>query len=542
MLTNHNNNPSALSIVVAGILLFVSSVVWYLLDGGLIETGGDAIGRWEDLTTLVIGGVGLNSDWALVFDHHALRWGINLPVLAILKIGGSNHPAIYHLIMPVFGGATAVAIYLIIRCGLPQLSRELVFCSLTLSLMIISLSERPFSQLLPMGAATCYMCMALVFMKLALNPASKHPVWWYFLAGLGVLFAYGTKLTMIWFGLPLSLFVFGQCLRDRDLLKAVVFFGPLVLGLLVEAVLLNQGTGSLLGRALYFVSEESEHGFNLQHLHIPSAGALTAGWGFNTLSNYLLLSPTKYYEALGKYSVVIYGTVLYIIYSLIFVGPRASNKRFEVCLSWTILGFFLLQTYMVVRISPYIFPEQYVYARYQYPLLVLCAIFCFLKFVGIWEKDSVNAEKLKPRLFPILAVLILVSSMLFLANNVFTKHNNLGILVTLLHNKVLAEWIEHGGNVGYRNQIESHSNLTELRQQLDNSPNAKIIPLYVGSVYQLPYCDVSETYVYFDVERVYGFCSPWRPNESILFYYATSLEQIRPERLNFLGKYSDLKD
>ena len=538
MLTNHNNNPSALSIIVAGILLFVFSGLWYLLDGGLIETGGDAVDRWGDLTKWVIDGV------ALDFDHHALRWGINLPVLGILKVGESTHPAIYHLIMPVFGGATTVAIYLIIRRGLPQLSRELVFCSLTLSLMIISLSERPFSQLLPMGAATFYMCMTLVFMKLALNPASKHPVTWYCLAGLGVLLAYGTKLTMIWFGLPLSLVVFGQCLRDRNLLKAVAFFGPLVLGLLVEAIILNQGTGSLLGRALHLVSEESRHGFNLQYLHIPSAGAITAGWGFNTLSNYLLLSPTKYYEALGKYSVVIYGTVLYIIYSLIFVSPRIIDKRFEACLSWTILGFFLLQTYIVVRISPYIFPEQYVNARYQFPLLVLCAVFCFLKFVEIWEKNSVNAEKSKPRLFPLIAVLILVSSLLFLTNNVFTRHNNLGILVTLMHNKVLVGWIEHGGNVGYSysRRIEPHSSLTEFRQALDNSPNAEIIPSYVRSIHQLHYCDVSETYVYFDVERVYGFCSPWRPNDSILFYYATSLEQIRPEHLNFLGRYSNLKD
>lgn len=536
MLTKHNNNPSALSIIVAGILLFVSSVLWYLLDGGLIETGGDAIGRWEDLTKSAIDGVALN------FDHHALRWGLNLPVLAILKVGGSTHPAIYHLIMPVFGGATSVAIYLIIRRGLPQLSRELVFCSLTLSLMIISLSERPFSQLLPIGAAIFYMCMTLVFMKLALNPASKHPVGWYCIAGLSVLFAYGAKLTMIWFGLPLSLFVCGQCLRDRDLLKVVAFVGPLVLGLLVEAIILNQGTGSLLGRALHFVSEESRHGFNLQYLQISSAGAHTAGWGFNTLWDYLLLSPTKYYEALGKYSVVIYGTVSYVIYSLICVSSRAADKRFEACLSWTILGFFLLQTYMVVRISPYIFPEQYVYARYQYPLLVLCVVFCFLKFVEIWEKDAANVEKSRPLLFPFIAVLILVFSLLFLTNNIFTRHNNLGILVTLMHNKVLVGWIEHGGNVGYSSQIEPHSNLTEIRQELDDSPNAEIIPFYVRSIHQLHYCDVSETYVYYDTERVYGLCHPWRPNESILFYYATSLEQIRPQRLSFLGKYSDLKD
>lgn len=538
MLTKHNNNPSALPIVVSGILLFVFSVFWYLLDGGLIETGGDAIDRWEDLTKLAIGGA------ALDFDHHALRWGLNLPVLVILKVGGSSHPAIYHLIMSAFGGATSVAIYLIIRRGLPQLSRELAFCSLTLSLMIISLSERSFSQLLPMGVATFYMCMTLVFIKAALNPTAKYPVTWHFLAGLWVLFAYGTKLTMIWFGLPLSLFVIGQCLRDRDLLKAVVFFGPLVLGLLVEAVIFNQGTGSLLGRAFYFVSEESRHGFNLQNLQIPSAGAITAGWGFNTLSNYLLLSPAKYYEALGRYSVVIYGTVFYIIYSLIFVSPRTPEKRFEVCLSWTILLFFLLQTYFVVRFSPYIFPEQYVHARYQYPLLVLCAIFCFLKLVEMWEKDSVNSENSRPRLFPLMAIVILVGSLFFLTNNVLNRHNNLGVLVTLIHNKVLVGWIEHGGNVGYSSsrQMESHSSLTEFRQALDGSPNAKVIPSYVRSIHQLPYCDVSETYVYLDAERVYGLCSPWRPNESILFYYATSLEQIRPEQLSFVGKYSDLRD
>ena len=271
MLTKHNNNPSALSIIVAGTFLFGASFFWYLLDGGLIETGGDAVGRWGSLTKSAIDGV------PLTFSHHTLRWGLNLPVLLILKGVGTVHPVLYHLIMPAFGGATSVAIYLLIRHGPPQLAREFTSCALVLALMVIELSERPFSQLLPMGAATFYMCMTLVFMKLALNPASKHPVGWYCIAGLSVLFAYGAKLTMIWFGLPLSLVVFGQCLRDRDLLKAVAFFGPLVLGLLVEAIILNQGTGSLLGRALYLVSAESRHGSNLQSFQTLSTKAHVAG-------------------------------------------------------------------------------------------------------------------------------------------------------------------------------------------------------------------------------------------------------------------------
>jgi hypothetical protein len=523
--------PSVISVSVVGTLLFITTFCWYLLDGGLIEIGGDAIGRWKDLTNLLKHGSLPN------WDHHALRWGLNLPVLLFLKISGSSHPALYHLVMPAFGGATAVAIYLTIRRGEYLLSKELGYFSLVLALMVIYPSERPFSQLLPIGAAAFYMMASLLSIKYGLSKSSRRPSLWLFAAGVFCLFAYGTKLTMIWFGLPLGLFVLICFLHDRQYLKIAAFFSPLIFGLIVETVMVSLGTGSSLGRALYVISPESSHPITT---FTPTANP--GGWGFETFSEYLFQSPLKYLEALGIYSSAIYGALLYIVYCLILGRARPPQGQFEKCLSWTIIGFFLLQSYVVVNFSPYIFPEKYIHARYQYPLLVLCVVFWFYNFSGFFERHTGRQPSFWQASFPIATTMVLGLSFLFFSNSILSRHNNLGVIVTVLHNKILTEWIDLGGNVGYRGEIIGSSGQVEVKNSVHRSSNNGIVPGYIKSIYRRDYCKLSETFLYQDDESVFGLCDKWKPNETVLVYYVTSFEYAQPEGLIYLGKYSEMSN
>jgi len=521
-------------IAISSAILFTVSVVWYVIDGGLIELGGDAVGRWADLINWSIDGVPPE------LDHHALRWGLNAPILLLIAVSGSAHPAVYHLIMPIFGAISAVFIYLTIRYGTPRLTKEISFCFVVFAIMAMEFNERPFSQLLPIGAAVCYMCATLAFLKRAFNKETKQSGSWFLLAGLTCFCAYGAKLTMVWFGLPLSAFLLVTAIKNGQVFKVWPFFLPLLLGLLVETVLLYQGTGSILGRALHLFSAESRYGLNLQNFLNADPNANLHAWGFATFGEYVLESPLKYFEGLGYYSFVIYFTISLITFQLLRKPAKVTDDQFERCLWWTILGFFLLQTYAVVGVAPYIFPERYIHGRYQYPLLMLCLIFLSYKFVRLLGQESITNIRNGNAVLPICSVLLLLMSLLFFTNHIFSKHNNLGIAVTLMDNRVLTRWLDQEGNVGYLAPRERDGSPEGLRLAIEDSPNAWEIRSYVKSLYRRSYCSLKEAYIYVDTDYVYGLCAHWKPNEMIMFYYVTSLEFMRPTELKLQGKYADL--
>jgi len=522
---------------VAGIAacLALITFAWFLVDGGLIETGGDAFGRWGDLTALAESGKPIG------FSHHSTRWGINLPVLIYLKSVGSTHPLLYHLVMPSFGAGTAVCLYLIIRPPLGNLSGAIGAALLVLALMVIAPSERPFSQLLPMGAATFYMSLCLLCLKYAFGAKNKTRLLYFFIAGIVCLCAYGTKLTLLWFAIPASIFVLLSQGIKKDWSSLIAFFAPVILGLLLELILIYQGTGSLLGRALYVISAENSHGKGLQYLGSLPASTDFNGWGFGTFSKYLFNSPVKYFEALGWYSVIIYGAVCHSVFGLVRSCDGLSKDSFERALQWIVVGFFLLQSYAVVHVAPYIFPEKYIHARYQYALLVLSAAYCFYQIVD-WQssRSDVGGTNGKRSFGIALPAIVLVMSLAFFANNILARHNNFGILVTLVHNKVLTEWIDSGGNVGYLGEIALSDQEIDVIKSVKRSSNHDIISKYVEWIYRRSYCELNDAFIYQDKENIYALCKPWMPGSSALIYYATSYDFVQPEGLEFIGKYSDL--
>ena len=144
---------------IVSVNLFFVTFIWFLIDGGMIETGGDAYGRWEDVIAYSA------SEKSFGLDHHGLRWGINFPIVFLLEASPFFHPVLYHLVMPLLGAAAAVLIYLIGRDRSQHFFSDIGCAVLVLALMTIDFSERPFSQLLPSGAAVFYMCAALYFLK-----------------------------------------------------------------------------------------------------------------------------------------------------------------------------------------------------------------------------------------------------------------------------------------------------------------------------------------------------------------------------------------
>jgi hypothetical protein len=294
----------------------------------------------------------------------------------------------------------------------------------------------------------------------------------------------------------------------------------------------------VLGRIGAVIFADGSHGNDVRSL--PVGHGVEVGWGFNTLYDYLLLSPLKYFEAMGKYSVIIYGAIALIFITKFRNRSFLEKDKFKDCLAWTIIGFFLLQTYVIIGIAPYVFPEKYIHARYQYPLFVLCAIFLFYLFFQAGGKSHDDEIRRPTALLLAIAIPVLVGSLFLNTNNIFSKHNNFGIVVTFIHNKVLSEWINSGGNIGYQAEYDGENNGTGRLNSLDSSPYAEIIHNYVGSIYRLDYCRRNEVYVYASVDRIFGLCNLWRPGEMVLFYYATSYEWRRPEGVTFLGKYSEL--
>ena len=527
-----SKSSSLIQIVFSSILLFSVMFVWFQIDGGLIEIGGDAFGRWGGIVDYVVSGTPFG------VSHHDLRWGLNLPAIGFLLLSGSIHPILYHLVMPTFGAASAVFIFWTIRARSQTISSDIACVVLVLALMTIDFSERPFSQLLPSGAAVFYMCTAIYFLKRGLTPSNKFQSVWYLLASISILFAYVSKLTMVFFGAPITGFVLVNSLCRREFLNATAFAFPIFLGILVESIIIFLEHGFVLGRIGAVIFADGSHGAAVRS--VSSGPGVEIGWGFNTLTDYLLLSPLKYFEAMGKYSFIIYGAIALIFISKFRNRSFRDKDSFKDCLAWAIIGFFLLQTYVIIGVAPYVFPEKYIHARYQYPLFVLCAIFLFYLFFQAGGKSHDDEIRRPTVLLLAIAILVLAGSLFLNTNNIFSKHNNFGIVVTFIHNKVLSDWINSGGNIGYQAEYDGENNGTGRLNSLDSSPSAEIIHNYVGAIYRLDYCRRNEVYVYASVDRIFGLCNLWRPGEMVLFYYATSYEWRRPEGVTFLGKYSEL--
>jgi len=509
-----------ISVGLLGINVFLAVFLWFLVDGGLIETGGDAFGRFGEI------GDAARGEGLPRLDHHLLRWGLNIPLFIFLFAIKADHPALYHVVPALFGAGTSLFVWLIYQKSEFSINANINFALLTLSLMIIPGSERAFSQLLATGPSIFYMVAALFFLKKAFARHQEHClVSLFLLAGICCLFAYGSRLAAIWFIIPIVGYLFLWSVKTKHFSAIIFFTLPIIIGLIAETVIVYLDTGFIGGRALY-VTQVTGHAGYLGNLENHSIVAV------DTLSQYLL-SPSKYERGLGNFAFPIYFAVIVSFFRLLF---RRSLDGFDRCISIAVVGLFLLQSYTVVGVFPFIYPEPVTYSRLQFPMLFLSLV-----YLGHLISLSRGVYKILEKKYGfIICLLILCGSFIFLANPIASKHNNYGIVVTVLHDKALREWIDHGGNLGYRGPLELVDKNFDVASSLSKSLNHKVISAYVKSVYRRDYCRASETFVYRQNDTIFGLCSAWKPNETVLIYYATSLEFVRPEGLEFLGMYNDL--
>jgi hypothetical protein len=503
-----------------GIIVFLAVFFWFLVDGGLIETGGDAFGRFGEVSGAARG-EGLSS-----LDHHLLRWGLNIPLFIFLFAIKADHPALYHVVPALFGAGTSLFVWLIYQKKEISINANINFALLTLSLMIIPGSERAFSQLLATGPSIFYMVAALFFLKKAFARYQEHYlVSFFLLAGICCLFAYGSRLAAIWFVIPIGVYLFLWSIKTKHFSAIISFALPIFIGVLGETVIVYLDTGFIGGRALYVIQATGHAGY-LGNSENHSMVAV------DTLFQYLL-SPSKYERGLGNFAFPIYFAVIASFFRLLF---RQSLDSFDRCFSIAVVGLFLLQSYTVVGVFPFIYPEPVTYSRLQFPILFLSLVYLGY-LISLSRSVCIFLEK---KYSFIISLSVLCGSFIFLANPIASRHNNYGIIVTVLHDKVLREWIDHGGNVGYQGSLNQIGEQLDTASSLADSLNHEVISGYVKAIYRRDYCRVSETLVYRQNNIIFGLCSAWKPNETVLIYYATSLEFVRPAGLEFLGSYNDL--
>lgn len=529
-MTNFNRRSSRLHIVLLCAALFIFSVVWFLIDGSTIEAGGDAVGRWGKIRYF------LDHGMYPKLNQHSLRWSINLLLILVLSVVNTPHPIMYHLIMAGIGGVVFATIFLLVRQKSASLLQDLSTLILVVSMLIMSIHERTFSQLLPSPFLVLYMLLGILALQrgYAAEQTRKRRRLYFTIAGFLCLLTYGAKLTSLWLIVPVSLYVIFRSIREKRYWDAFFFLAPLFAGFVVETVLIGYYTSFYYGRPFFVISSATSHGEFIQGSikGLQQPAKLAAGIGFENFSDYLL-SPRKYLDAYGGYAFVIYSAVACSVLQL-FAGWKRDRDNYW---AWIIIGFFLLQSYMVVSFSPYVFPEQYTMARYQYPLLLLCMVFWLRQVISLLdhlERRFHQAASL------IISVVVLVCCSAFFTNNILISLRNYGVVKTVFHQETLKKWLGHQGKVGYRAPLLFDGKSVSLTKSMAQLKRSRIVNKYVRWVYHLEYCHYTHANYYMDQENIYGLCEKWGEQQSIMYYVPVGYTLSIPEDLISLGKYENV--
>lgn len=498
-------------------LLFVLTFLWFLIDGEIVETGGDAIDKWKDVKNYYSLGA------IPEINHHSLRWGVNLPMLGLMYIFNTSSPVIYHIMMAIIGASSMVVMYSILNSKKNK-NHDISYASffLVLAFAMTPANERAFSQFLPSGFLVLYMLLALLFVKKAYAASSNNDRKYFLMAGLMCFFAYGSKLTAIWFLIPISLYLFIDMLNRKKTSCFFFFSVPIVIGIGIETFLLYVSSDYMYGRALYVISENNAHGHSI-------GNTLDFPWeaGVHKISEYIL-SPIKYYIAYGKYSIIIYTAVFLALVFLIF---RNTINNFEKLLMVVISVFFFLQSYVVISVSPYIYPEYYTINRYQYPLMVLSFLFFFFMFVRFFESRRFLVWRNK------VAFLIFLCIAIYYSNKIYEDESGYGIFKSYTNYDVLSKWSKQHGLVGYKVNLDSTS---VTKDQLKKFESFSVIPHYVDSLYGIDYCSHEQAYIYKDENHIYALCDVWKPSDKALIYHPKDYFFDKLESVKYLGTFKEL--
>lgn len=356
--------------------IFAAALTWRTLTVTPVHRGGDATYKWAAIKRFVTSGT--LPDW----DHQTMRWGSNLPVLAVQGLFGV-HPSLYYAFPVLCGALLPVLAYLLGR----ELHSRLAGVVAALAVLFYSAFHWLAPQFLPDVPRALWLMLCVY---LVLRWRKGRQLGLTFLAGTALLVAYGAKVTALYYAPPIAFFIMMESNRWRlrgvqgnplALKSLLVFCLPLFVGIALETVTLYLLTGYPYGRALY---GNRFHSANLA-TYVERVGLLESGVGRETFWGWVT-SFTDYMSFGLRERVLLIGGVFCSAFVLI---RRLKRARL---LALCFLAGLSLQTWMVTSVSPYVFAQQR-YGRFYSFLFVQAIVLFVVLGVMLCERLRLTATR-----------------------------------------------------------------------------------------------------------------------------------------------------
>ena len=326
---------SAAKLLLCLIAIFL---VWRFLTLDFVEEGGDAVWKWSFLRYYAATG----KWYPLVPDHHQGRWGVNLPVLVLLKLFGDS-PWLYYLFPLLFALGTGILLFLLTA----RLRSKAAGTAAFLLFLLFPLTVRNSTQFLPMLPAAFFILSATWLLFRHMKTRTMPPV---FFGSILIGIAYGCKFTSLYWAVA---FLFALLLWPSEKKEwfhlwkfhfgpAVVWFSlGLLLVLVCETLLFHRFFGTTFGRA------EVIFGSHLHDRPLPQ---------YKTLLEYLfsfvrpLNLQARYYNCLPQLLLFLASLPL----AFLWCRKGSREQRF---VAFSFLTVYFLHCYVVYKVFPFLHPE-----------------------------------------------------------------------------------------------------------------------------------------------------------------------------------------
>lgn len=250
----HSIARSYNSLFIIGLLLFLFSVVVRFVTAGDIDQGGDVLYKWWELRK----NSQLNLPLATEpWNHHMMRWSINIPVYFIQN-SISKSPAYIYFFPILCSAMSSVFCFLIVQ----KITQKLMLGVLA-GIVFTLLPQNVYAgaQFMPMGPAVLYMLICIYWL---LQYLETRKIVFVILAAIFLFCAWGAKVTFIFYFPILLVFLLGEGIFADTYTKqigysgfsrimsgsraAVIFFLTVSLLFTIETIVLSNITGVEGGR------------------------------------------------------------------------------------------------------------------------------------------------------------------------------------------------------------------------------------------------------------------------------------------------------
>jgi len=328
----------------------------------MIETGGDAVGRWYRIKGLIGGW----EPW--IWNHHTARFGVNIPVILVQLLLGPSVVYYYVPTLLVF----VFSVFLVFQIGLKVSGRATAVLASALYILFPAMI-RNGAQLLPNVYTACFILLTVWLILIAVE-SQRRKTLLFVLAASAMFLTYGTKVQALFFlpGILVAIFV----LENYRWKHVVIFAGSLAAMYVVEHLLLLA------------------NGFDLGRFQVISSSfGVPPGVKSRNFSGVLSLFE-RYTVLRGEWGplLLLFGaSTIYLIYNRLNV-PRNLKAVLLVTLS-----FFFFMTFSVRSLDP-LLPVQSYHDRYlieAIPLVCLVISAAALSLVSYlrrgWAGSAVYA-------------------------------------------------------------------------------------------------------------------------------------------------------